>query len=120
MTHTEYMRGWRERNREQYRQIVRKAGAKWRRLHPVAVLHKRKADQEKLFGGNRTNTLERDHYRCVQCGRKRNLSVDHIDGDRSHNEMSNLQTLCFKCHGHKDGVRGWKWLSVGYATRVNK
>ena len=26
------------------------------------------------------------------------LDVDHIDGDRSNNESSNLQTLCANCH----------------------
>jgi 5-methylcytosine-specific restriction endonuclease McrA len=26
------------------------------------------------------------------------LDVDHIDGNRSNNELSNIQTLCANCH----------------------
>ena len=57
----------------------------------------------------------RDKYRCVKCGLRnsehkrrwgRKLSIDHIDGSggskRPNNSMSNLQTLCMKCHGRKD------------------
>ena len=29
---------------------------------------------------------------------KKSLDVDHIDGDRSNNELKNLQTLCKPCH----------------------
>lgn len=29
---------------------------------------------------------------------KKLLDVDHIDGDRSNNDSSNLQTLCKPCH----------------------
>lgn len=40
--------------------------------------------------------------RCEVCGRKRtshrNLDVHHKDEDRSNNDPSNLQTLCWSCH----------------------
>lgn len=29
---------------------------------------------------------------------KKELDVDHIDGDRANNELNNLQTLCKPCH----------------------
>lgn len=39
---------------------------------------------------------------CERCGfipeDKVQLDVDHIDGDRSNNDLSNLQTLCANCH----------------------
>ena len=39
---------------------------------------------------------------CEYCGfiptHKCQLDVDHIDGDRSNNHPSNLQTLCANCH----------------------
>jgi hypothetical protein len=45
------------------------------------------------------------------CGSKKNLTIDHIDGNgrnskQPNNELSNLQTLCSKCHGSKDGKKG--------------
>jgi len=48
---------------------------------------------------------------CVDCGEKRGyfLTVHHIDGDRSHNEPSNLEVLCWNHHAlrhltNRDGV----------------
>jgi hypothetical protein len=63
------------------------------------------------FGGMKEAVYDRDGYRCVKCGIdneshklmfQRNLTVDHIDHDRSNNRLDNLQTLCCHCHGRKD------------------
>ena len=68
------------------------------------------------FGGNLFSTLERDNYRCVKCGMSnkehqetwgRTITVDHIDGNGRYSkvknhDLSNLQTLCLRCHGIKD------------------
>lgn len=39
---------------------------------------------------------------CKRCGFipvwKGQLDVDHIDGDKTHNDPANLQTLCANCH----------------------
>jgi Sigma-70, region 4./HNH endonuclease. len=62
-------------------------------------------------GGLRERVLQRDGYRCVRCGMTaeehmarwgRPITVDHIDKDRTHNSLDNLQTLCLRCHGSKD------------------
>lgn len=52
--------------------------------------------------------LERDGYRCRQCGivpeRLRDLEVDHIVPLRNGGarlDLSNLQTLCRRCHKAK-------------------
>lgn len=44
-------------------------------------------------------------YRCAECGceprwneKPLTLPVDHIDGDHSNNEFSNLRFLCPNCH----------------------
>lgn len=67
--------------------------------------------------------LERDGYRCQQCGTARKLQVDHIEpvhrgGDFWHHD--NLQVLCADCHAVKttgerreempDDKRAWEEL----------
>ena len=46
---------------------------------------------------------------CRHCGTPGDttnpLTVDHRDGDTSNNHPANLQTLCRRCHGRKDGAR---------------
>jgi hypothetical protein len=39
-------------------------------------------------------------------GRPIPLELDHIDGDRSNNELSNLRLLCPNCHAQTDTYRG--------------
>ena len=57
---------------------------------------------------------------CEQCGfipeHVSQLDVDHIDGDNTNNDLSNLQTLCANCHrlktfNNKDGA-----YKLGYVT----
>lgn len=58
----------------------------------------------------RHNLIE---YRCVTCGCDGNwqgglisLEIDHIDGDNSNNELSNLRYLCPNCHALTETYRG--------------
>lgn len=74
---------------------------------------------KKRFGGNRQIILERDNWECQKCGMNneqhilifgRSITVDHIDGNgryskKPNNEISNLITLCLRCHGKKDIIR---------------
>ena len=48
----------------------------------------------------RLAVLERDDYRCTQCGNKDNLHVHHSQARRQGgtHQMNNLQTLCGQCH----------------------
>jgi hypothetical protein len=45
----------------------------------------------------RQAALERDGFRCVQCGREDRLHVHHKDDPDCH-EADNLVTLCASCH----------------------
>lgn len=49
-------------------------------------------------------------YVCIKCGfvpeHICQLDVDHIDGNHTNNDVSNLQTLCANCHRLKTHLNG--------------
>lgn len=55
----------------------------------------------------RTERLVKDRHRCRKCGSKERLEVHHLTYDRvgGNEQMSDLWTLCQKCHA---GVHGAK------------
>lgn len=59
----------------------------------------------------RLQALRRDGFRCVVCGARGRLEVDHIKPVRTHPELSwdlaNLQSLCPRDHSAKT------WREVG-------
>lgn len=62
-----------------------------------------KVERAKVSNKMRFAVFARDYERCVKCGSRRNLEVDHIypisKGGKT--EMSNLQTLCHRCNVKK-------------------
>lgn len=76
------------------------------------------------FGGQRLIVLERDKYKCVDCGMtqdehiaqyKKSLTINHINGRgrrsaEPDNRLENLETLCLRCHGLKD-CQNAKWVA---------
>ncbi len=118
--HTEYMRIWRDKNREKVREIVKKSDKKWLKKpgNREKKNQRTRINNARInFGGNKYFVLERDGYKCIICGMTndehllkygRRITVNHINGDRSNNKMNNLETLCSKCHSSKDGLRVWE------------
>lgn len=51
----------------------------------------------------RPKALERDEYKCVQCGSTTEIHVHHIIERKNggSDELDNLQTLCRLCHSKK-------------------
>ena len=65
-----------------------------------------RSERQKLYRSKRwarirREILERDGYRCRQCGRAGRLEVDHIEPmarGGSDTDSDNLQSLCRECH----------------------
>ena len=60
--------------------------------------------QEKIWRLVRLRALDRDSWKCRTCGRAGRLEVDHVtpldDGGELY-ALSNLQSLCRRCHIEK-------------------
>ena len=82
-----------------------------------------KYDLEEVFQANSSVTqkvlrgyVERHsllEYKCVKCGCNGHwqdgqiaLEINHIDGDNTNNEISNLRYLCPNCHALTETYRG--------------
>lgn len=77
----------------------------------------------KLSSKLRKSVLTRDNFTCTNCqhtglwcGKYLSLHVDHIDGDRSNNDLRNLRTLCPNCHSQTD-TYGGKNVKKKHLTR---
>jgi len=84
---------------------------------------RKRARDESRFGGNREKALQRDGYRCVDCGSKKNLQVHHIDElgrnkpkEIQNHSLDNLVTLCGDCHlkRHNPVLARWGKRGGGY------
>ena len=53
----------------------------------------------KNWGLIKAKILSRDGFRCKECETIKGLVVHHRDGNRKHNNPTNLITLCNSCHG---------------------
>ena len=78
----------------------------------------------RVGAGRAAGVLERDGWRCVECGRAGRLEVDHVVPLEAGGEpwaLENLQALCAGCHIRKtaaerprrevpEAVRRWRDL----------
>lgn len=96
------------------RRILRHEREAWSidREHYKNILYKRKnrkwqdSEFDKEYNEVRVTILERDDYKCTECGCDKHLHVHHIihRKDGGTNDENNLVTLCKWCHAekHKD------------------
>lgn len=57
-----------------------------------------KRERGRRAASRRARILDRDGYRCRDCGRPGRLEVHHVDGDAMNDADDNLRTLCRTCH----------------------
>lgn len=73
-----------------------------RRRH---AMHSQRVRQDPRWPALRLQVLRRDGWRCVRCGRRNRLEVDHVtpvrDAPERAFEPANLQVLCRTCHSRK-------------------
>ena len=69
----------------------------------------------------RQQTLQRDNYACVECGRHTDLNVHHIRYSNIFNEQpADLLTLCSDCHTALHDRVGYPSTYEDYMTKEYK
>ena len=78
--------------------------------------------QDLRFGSNRESAMQRDGFKCRLCGDDYRLQVHHIDErgrntprEQQNHELSNLITLCARCHikQHNPVLKRWQKAKGG-------
>jgi len=71
-----------------------------------AQVSQEKPKKKTLSANLKKKVLERDAYRCIECGTHIDLSVDHKhpESKGGSSDINNLQTLCRPCNSRK-GVK---------------
>ena len=65
----------------------------------------RNRNRTRAYQRLRRRILERQGYRCGECGRAGILELHHRNGDRTDDRETNLQPLCVGCHHAIHGTR---------------
>lgn len=84
-----------------------------------------KSWQKELDDLTRRAARQRDHERCVRCGRTERLNVHHLYRKgrytRLRHDLDNVITLCFYHHqeAHRDGLEFSEWFKEKYPKRAD-
>ncbi len=71
-----------------------------RRVKPVSQI----TDRAKRYRANAEENRPANPKMCGYCGSRRNVGVDHIDGNESHGDTQNLMWACKSCNGTKTNI----------------
>ena len=104
----EQCKRWRENNREHSRMLA----ARYLKEHPELGRIKHNARRERLYSGNCNKfsaeewqqLCEKYDNRCLCCGKKKKLTMDHIIPVSlgGSNGIDNIQPLCRECNSSKN------------------
>ena len=95
-----------------------------KQLEDLIVFSKRRfcslscANTRKVLTKHGYSWRARKHLKrwCEVCGERRRLQAHHVDQVRSHNEPTNIQTLCKWCHGFHHATA--KRLGIAIAGKM--
>ena len=74
-----------------------------------------------IWSQKRQQTLQRDNYACVECGRHTDLNVHHIRYTNIfHEQPADLLTLCSDCHTALHNRVGYPITYNDYMTKEYK
>lgn len=79
------------------------------------------ARRERIPGEDRQYVYQRDHFACVQCGAREDLTLDHIIpwSAMGSDHVDNLRTLCWPCNERRSNFHqpddGWRPLPLTFA-----
>lgn len=70
---------------------------------PMPRRREERAPRPHIKGDDRWSVWERDDFRCVLCGSRRRLSIDHVVpiSKGGANDVANYQTMCTRCNAKK-------------------
>ena len=101
-----YNLNWCKSHREESRKIARESDRRRRANKHNSIIEP--VNEDKIY--------ERDNYRCVYCGSKDNLTLDHIipiNNNGSHN-VDNLVVACLSCNCSKQDKPLQEWLRIKF------
>ena len=105
--------------------LLREEGWSYKRIGEVfgvsrQYVHQQLSGYGKLLQNLRTENgwykamnsaiLERDGFKCRNCGGDKHLLVHHIDKNDNHNSLENLMTMCSTCHLKLHRPKEWSVL----------
>lgn len=77
-------------------------------LNKKYTRHSKRITRGPRWAALRKQALERDGWKCVECGARHSLEVDHIEPVRDRPDLAyslaNLQTLCGRDHARKTAI----------------
>ena len=113
MEKKEYMKRYREKNREYFR----KKQKEYSKRNPNYSKKYYKNNKDRLNKKNRESfkryremALKLFKCKCENCGIKEKLEIHHKDENRDNNQVKNIKILWKKCHGSYHGKKNKKKL----------
>lgn len=101
---------------ESHETPIKSARAEWQRPSVIRLRKGTRFNPHKIVEMSRKNIFRRDGFKCVYCGSKDSLTVDHVlpKSRGGSNRWENVVTACHKCNNKKDD---WTPEELGWTLR---
>jgi len=86
---------------------------RWQKNHPGETYSGRASAYPREWSTDlRDRVIRRDRHKCQMCGAAENFHIHHIDYDKQNCDLTNLITLCRKCHGRTSRANREVWTEI--------